>query len=383
MGNQFTQLGLNLNLINGLGKDGINKPTKIQEKAIPEILLNKDVIAESQTGSGKTLAYLLPLFQKILLNKKDLQALILLPTHELAMQVHTEIKKLAHNSQIPVVATPIIGNVNIKRQMENLKKDKPHIIAGSPGRILELIQMKVIKAHTVETIVVDEADRLLDRNNFEMVNSIVKATLKERQLLFFSATITNKTLETAKELLKEDYKLIKIADNTVLNENIQHMFFTCEAREKITTLRKLMYILKPKRAIAFINIAFEIEKAMESLNYHGLKAEAIYGKTIKEERKKALHNFQTGKANLLIASDIAARGLDIKDVDYIFSIDIPEDAKNYLHRAGRTARAGKEGVSILIINDRESPLIENYEKQLKIQIEKKEMYKGKILNSKR
>ncbi|KJS85282.1 MAG: helicase [Peptococcaceae bacterium BICA1-8] len=381
MDNLFQQLGLDEKIIKGLEKGEILRPTKIQEQSIPEILLNRDIIAESETGSGKTLAYLLPIFQKIQLSKKDIQAVILLPTHELAIQVNTEIKKLAQNSEIPIISTPIIGNVNIKRQMENLKKDKPHIIVGSPGRILELIKMKVIRAHTAETIVVDEADRLLDKNNLEVIKTIIKTTLKERQLMFFSATITNNALETAKEMMKS-YKFIKIKDKTALHENIKHMFFICERREKVAVLRKLLFILKPKRAIAFINIAYDIEDAIESLKYHGEKVEAIYGKTTKEERKNAMHNFQTGKANLLIASDIAARGLDIKDVDYIFSLDIPEEADKYLHRAGRTARAGKEGISICIILEEERQLLENYEKKLKIKIEPKDMYKGKIIDVK-
>ena len=379
----FEQLGLNADIVQGLIKDDITKPTKVQEEVIPKALLNNDIIAESETGSGKTLAYLLPLFQKVNWSKKEMQAVILLPTHELAIQVHREVTKLAQNSEVPIKSTVIIGNVSVKRQTESIKKEKPHIIVGSPGRILKLIQMKVIKAHTVKTIIIDEADRLLDKNNLEDIKAIIKTTLTERQLMLFSATITNKTLETAKVMMKENYQLIKVQEKTVINENIKHLYFSCTERERINTLRKLMHILKPRKAIAFINIAYDIENAVESLNYHGLRVEAIYGNMRKEERKKALQNFQTGKVNLLIASDIAARGLDIKDVDYIFSIDIPEDAKSYLHRAGRTARAGKEGVSISIITDREKPLIENYEKKLKIKIEAKNMYKGKIIDVKK
>lgn len=382
MKNQFQKLGLNAKLIEGLFKEGIIEPTPVQEQVIPKALLNLDIVAESETGSGKTLAYLLPLFEKIHAETKSLQAIILLPTHELAIQVNNEIKKLSQNSDIPITSCVVIGNVNIKRQMDNIKKEKPNIVVGSPGRILELIQMKVLKAHTVQTIIVDEADRLLDKNYLAEIRAIIKTTLKDRQLMFLSATINNKTLETVQEMLKENYEFIKIEEKTVLEENIQHMFFTCEPREKITVLRKLIHTLKPQKAIAFINVAFDIEKAIESLRYHGLKLEAIYGKTIKEERKKALHNFQAGKVNLLIASDLAARGLDIKDIDYIFSIDIPEDAKDYLHRAGRTARAGKQGVSILIISPGEKTKIEEYEKKLKIKIEPKKMYKGKIFDAK-
>ncbi|WP_366923985.1 DEAD/DEAH box helicase [Metallumcola ferriviriculae] len=376
----FGQLGLNEAIIQGLIKDDINNPTKIQEEVIPKALLKSDIIAESETGSGKTLAYVLPLFEKLDRSTKDTQAIILLPTHELAIQVHREIEKLARNSQMPIRSAAVVGNVSIKRQTETIKKDKPHIVVSSPGRVLKLIQMKVIKAHTVKTIIIDEADRLLDKSNLAEIKAVIKTTLKERQLMLFSATITNKTLEIAKEMVKEDYQLIKVDQKTVINENITHMFFSCTGREKINTLRKLMHILKPQKAIAFINIAYEIENALESLKYHGLRVEAIYGKIGKEERKKALQNFQTGKVNLLIASDLAARGLDIKDVDYIFSIDIPDDAENYLHRAGRTARAGKEGVSISIITDREKPLMENYQKKLKIKIEAKDMEKGKIID---
>jgi superfamily II DNA/RNA helicase len=382
MENQFQQLGLNEKLIEGLHKVAITEPTPVQKQVIPQALSGVDIVAESETGSGKTLAYLLPLFEKIKWETKDLQAIVLLPTHELAIQVNNVIKELAGSSQIPIGSSVIIGNVNIKRQIENIKKEKSQIVVGSPGRILELIQSKALKAHKIQTIIIDEADRLLDKSYLADIKDIIKATLKERQLMLFSATLNNKALETAQEIVKENYQLIKIESKTVIKENIRHLVFTCEPREKITVLRKLMHILQPKRAIAFINVAFDIEKAVESLTYHGLKLEAIYGRTIKEERKRALNNFQKGKVNLLIASDLAARGLDIKDIDYIFSIDIPEDAKDYLHRAGRTARAGKNGVSILIISEDEKPILAEYEKKLKIKIEPKAMYKGKIIDAK-
>lgn len=382
MKNSFEQLGINENLVKGLAKEGINNPTKIQEKAIPEALSNKDIVAESETGSGKTLAYILPLFQKIQTEKREMQALILTPTHELAIQVNTQIKNLSNNSEVPVTSAAIIGNVNIKKQVEILKNEKPHIIVGSQGRILELIKMKKIKAHTIKTIVVDEADRLLDKDNVNNIKAIISTTLKERQLLFFSATISVKTENVAKDLMK-NYSIIKIKDKSVLNENIKHMCFVCEQRDKIVTLRKLMHILKPKRAIAFINKTYEIELAVEKLKYQGIKVEAIYGNAEKDERKKAINNFRLGKSNLLVASDIAARGLDIKGVDYIFSLDIPEETEKYLHRAGRTGRAGEKGTSICIITDKEKFLLSKYEKDLNIKIHVKDMYGGKIVEVKR
>lgn len=382
MNNTFEQLGIDEDLIKGLKVEDIESPTKIQEKAIPEILLNKDIVAESETGSGKTLAYLLPLYQKVDETKREMQAIILTPTHELAIQVNNEIKTLSKNSERKVTSAIIIGKANTKRQIETLKKEKPHIIVGSAGRILELIKQKKIKAHTVKTIIVDEADRLVDKNNLPAIKAIIKTTLKERQLLFFSATISNRTVDIAKELMKEP-EVVRVNEKTTLNKSIEHMCFIVDSREKLDTLRKLMHALNPKRAIAFINKSYEIELATEKLKYHGLKVEAIFGEANKEERKKALNNFKTGKVNLLVASDIAARGLDIKDVDYIISIDIPEDKEKYLHRAGRTGRAGHKGTSICIATEREKVLLQKYEKEFKIKIPQRDLYKGKVVEVKK
>lgn len=374
----FNELGINEKITGGLKKENIKYAAEIQCKAIPEALLGKDIVVESETGSGKTLVYIVPIFQKIHWESKDVQAYILAPTHELAIQVHNVIKTLAYNSDIPVRSAVVIGNVNIKRQIEILKKEKPHIVVGSTGRILQLIKIKKLKSHTVKTIVVDEADKLLDKNNINEVKAIIKTTLRERQLMFFSATIDNRTLDISRDLMK-DYKFIRGEQKTSINENIEHMCFMCEGRDKIVILRKLVHILNPRRTIVFVNKPNEIETLMEKLKYHKLKAEAIYGTIDKKARKKALQDFKSGKINLLVASDIAARGLDIEDVDYVFSYDIPEETDNYLHRVGRTARAGKSGKSICIFTAREHNLLKQYEKIFDIKINLKDMHKGKII----
>ncbi|AKN30616.1 helicase [Clostridium carboxidivorans P7] len=374
----FKELGINEKITEGLKKEGIEYATEIQVEAIPQAILNKDIVGEAETGSGKTLAYLAPIFQNIDTNSKAVQAFILTPTHELAIQVNDVIKTLAEDSEIPVKSAAIIGNINIKKQIENLKNNKPHIVVGSTGRILQLIKLKKMKAHMIKTIVVDEADKLLDKNNVEDVKAIIKTTLKDRQLMFFSATIDERTLDVAKTLMKE-YEVIRTQGKTSMNENIEHMCFKCEQRDKILILRKVFHILNPKKAIVFVNKPDEIEVLTEKLNYHGIKSESIYGTADKEVRKRALEDFKAGKINLLVASDIAARGLDIQDVECIFSYDIPEDTDNYLHRAGRTARAGKAGKSICIFTDREQSLIKQYEKTFNIKINLKDMYKGKII----
>lgn len=381
MAELFIKLGLAENLVEALRKEGIDTPTGIQEMVIPKALNNKDIIGQSETGTGKTLAYLLPLFQKINCEAREMQAAILVPTHELAIQIQRQIEILSRDSGLTVTSIPVIGNVNIKRQVEKLR-EKPHIIVGSTGRILELIKIRKISTHTLKTIIIDEADRMLDENNIANVRSVIKSTLKERQIMVFSATIPQKTVDIAAQMMKEP-EIIRIQEKESVNLDVSHMYFTSEQRDKIEVLRKLVHSIKPERAIVFINKSDEIEITTAKLKYHGLKAEGIHGTSIKLDRKKALEEFRTGKVNLLVASDIAARGLDIKGVTHIFNLDLPEDPRGYLHRAGRTGRAGEKGVCISIVNDREKVLVDKYQKSLLINITHKVIYKGKIFESRK
>lgn len=375
----FEDLGLNSNLINGLHKENINEPTEIQTKAIPPALQNKDIIGQSQTGSGKTLAYLLPIFQKVDPDKREMQAIILAPTHELVMQIEKQIKSLSENSSTVITSAAIIGEVNITRQIEKLR-EKPHIIVGSAGRILELIKRKKVSAHTIKTIVIDEGDRMFDENNLKVVKDIIKSTMRDRQLMVFSATINDKVLNIAKDLMK-DTEVIKVEEQNIVNTNITHMFFTCEQRDKIEVLRKLVSAIKPTKGIVFINKSEEIEITTAKLEYHKLKVFGIYGSASKEERKKAMEEFKRGDIQLLVASDIAARGLDIKGVTHIFNLDLPEDPKEYLHRVGRTGRAGELGTAISIVTEKEKSSIRGYERVFNIKISEKRVYKGEIIDS--
>jgi len=376
----FSELGLQENLIEGLVKQGIESPTEIQVKAIPIGLAGKDIIGESETGTGKTLAYLLPIFQKIDITSKDIQAIILAPTHELAMQIHKQIELLSENSNTSVKSTSIIGNVNIKRQLESLK-EKPHIIVGSAGRILELITMKKLKSHGVKTIVIDEGDRMIDEDNIDGVKAIIKTTLRDRQIMVFSATISLKVVEIAKTLMKEP-EVIKVGDKSVVNPNIEHMYFVVEKRDKLLLLRKLISATKPEKAIIFINKSDEVEITTSKLSYHGLKVEGIHGTSDKINRKKAIEDFNAGKIQLLVASDLAARGLDIAGISHIFNLDIPENSKDYLHRVGRTGRMGAKGLALSITEERELELIKSYEKDFNIEILPKDIRMGMIIDVK-
>ncbi len=373
----FKDLGIQDALILGLNKQKITEPTDIQQQVYSKIIDNSNVIARSQTGSGKTLAYLLPLYQKIDLDNRTTQAIILVPTHELAMQVHKQIELLSKNSGINLTSAVIIGNANIERQIDTLKK-KPFIVVGTPGRIHELIKKKKIQAHTTKTIVIDEADRMLDKNNIQAVKDVRKTAMRDTQILLFSASINDKTINAAKDILTNPV-IIKTSDKTNIPTNIEHLFFVVEQRDKIEMLRKLSKSINPKKAMVFINKAYDIEEATQKLKYHQYNAECIYGKVDKLQRKNIINNFRTGKLQFLIATDIAARGLDIEGVTTIFNISMPEDPKDYLHRAGRCARNNEKGLCVSIITEQELPLIKSYQKAFGINILQKRLYQGKIV----
>lgn len=373
--NSFSDLNLNSSIIEGLQKQGINIPTSIQSSSILPALEGKDIIGEAFTGSGKTLAYLLPLFHKIDTSKREMQGLILAPTHELAKQIEDQIKLLAENSSFPITSLSIIGDVNINNQIKKLKEIKPHIIVGSTGRILDLIRKKKITAHTIKTIVIDEGDNLLDPKRSNVTKDIVKSTMRDRQLMLFSASIKPETLETAKSLMKEPI-IIKSEDKPLINPNIEHMFILCERRDKFETLRKVLVAVKPEKAIIFVNNNEDIELTTAKLNYHSKDCFAMTGKISKEDRKLAIESFRTGKIKILVSSDVTARGLDVADITHVFHLDLPLKLNEYLHRSGRTARGNAHGTSICILTVQQLNIIKKYEREFNIQFKEKKVFGG-------
>lgn len=375
----FSELGLNDNIVKGLELQGITEPTEIQSLTIPEILKNKDVIGESFTGSGKTLAFLAPIFQKINTEKREMQVLIIQPTHELVMQTEAQIKMLAVNSNVSVTSLTLIGDVNIFNQIKKLKEIKPHIIVGTPGRVLDLMNKKKISAHTIKTIVIDEADNLLDNTSSAFVKDIIKKTMKDREILIFSATINKNTLETAKALMK-DPVIFKNESNFSLNPVIEHMYIETDPREKSEVLRKLTSAINLQKAVVFVNNVYNIDLVAERLNYHNKNAFAMHNKLTKEQRQNAMEKFRKGQIKILVSSDISARGLDIENVTHIINLDFPSNPLEYLHRAGRTARGKNSGCTISLVTAKEMHLIKKYEKEFKIKIVKKQLKQGQLLS---
>ena len=379
MNNSFNELNINNSIVVGLEKQNITIPTAIQETAIPFALENKDIIAEAHTGTGKTLAFLIPIFEKINVEKREMQAIILAPTHELVVQIESQIKLLSTNSGINVTSLSIMGESNIEKQIKKLKEVKPHIIVGSPGRILDLIKKKKITAHTIKTIVLDEADNLLSKNKPVIIKDIIKSTMKDRQLMFFSASINKETLNLAKTLVK-DVEIIKIENKSEINPKIEHICILGSLRDRFENLRKLLAAEQPQRAIVFVNNNTDLRQINEKLQYHKVKSTAIYGNASKEERQRALDAFRRGKCNVLVSSDLSARGLDIPEVSHIISLDFPVNPDEYLHRAGRTARGNNSGVSVCLITNKDIEILQSYEKAFDIEFTVKKLYGGKLMD---
>lgn len=375
--NSFKELNLNDKLIEGLAKQNITIPTDIQEKAIQPILENKDLIGEAVTGSGKTLAYLLPAFERIDTESKDLHTLVLAPSHELVIQINNVIKELAIAADYPVRSLTVIGNVNIKRQIEGLKT-KPHIIVGTPGRVIELIKAKKLKAHLIQTIVIDEADKLLSRDNITAIQNIIKTTLKQRQILAFSASIKDLAIDTANEIMKEPV-IFQLSEEK-LNNDIKHNYIVSSRRDKITALRKAIHASNPSKSIVFINKNELIQDVANRLNYHKIKTVSIFGNATKKERKQALDDFKSGKATVLVASDLVARGLDLQDLSHVFNLDIPVDLHEYTHRVGRTGRAGAKGTAISIVTDKEVQFLRQISRLNGITFKQKDIAEGKLID---
>lgn len=375
----FDKLGINEKLIKGLAKQNITEPTKVQSLTIEKIIDNKDLLVNSETGSGKTLAYLLPMFEKIDTTKKDTQVLVLAPTHELVMQIANEAKLLAKNSGIDVATFAIIGEVNIQKQIKNIKSVKPHIVVGTAGRVLDLIQQRKLKVHEVKTIILDEVDSLVTRKGEAVVEKIIKTTLRDRQLLGFTASLDEKS-ESFCDYMMKDMEIIRATDESIINPNISHMYIYGDRREKFTNLRKSLSAAKAKRAIVFVNDENSIEVVNEKLNHHKYKSVCISGKMSKEDRKHAMTSFRNGKANILVSSDLSARGLDIPDVSHVFNLDFPLSKNEYLHRCGRSARGNKKGTAISIVTNQNLGTIRDYKRQFKINMRAVELKEGKFVD---
>lgn len=375
---EFNEFIKDKKILGGVSKLGFKHPTPVQEISYQKILDGGSFFVQAPTGSGKTLAYLLPLFEKYKKVDRENKIVIVAPTTELALQIHRQAELVRGNTGINLHSVCLGGNASIIRQIENLKK-KPQVIVGTAGRIIELIRKRKIAAHLVRTLVLDEGDRLFDKNNSETTNALIKCFVRDRQLLLFSATYTKAAFEGAK-VWAADITEISADGGKEIPANIKHWFVVCEKRNKLEVLRGTTGAVRTRKAIIFVNGTYDIEETYKKLAHHHYQVDFIGGERTKEERKRAMQGFMHKKIKYLIATDIAARGLQFDDVDTVFHVNLPEDADTYLHRAGRTGRAGRVGRNLIIITERELPLIKKYEKELGIKFSEKFYYEGRLMD---
>ena len=361
---EFSSLGISPGLEKSLKKLNISVPTEVQREVIPAILEDKNLIVQSPTGTGKTIAYLLPLLQKTHAETKDLEVLVLVPSRELVFQVVQVVQLLAKD--VPVAS--LNGGANRKRQLENLKV-KPKIAVGTPGCVLDLFQKKKLNGQTIRTVVVDEVDKMMSAGFMGDVLSILKKTLRSRQVLFFSATIPREILHKAPELMElPNYILIKSAGR--VPEQIKHFYFMCERAKKFTTLERLLKIIQAKRALVFVTRPEGVAAIAEYLRKKGFQAVGLHSDLSQNERKYSIKSFREGKTSVLVTTDLLARGMDFFEVDYVFNFDLPADAKHYLHRVGRTGRAGKTGVAITMVAENQKFILYKIARDLSVSLEK-------------
>ncbi|MBD8070862.1 DEAD/DEAH box helicase [Bacillus sp. PS06] len=358
-------------------KAGFKEATPIQEKTIPYILEGQDVIAESPTGTGKTLAYLLPILDKIDVEKKEIQAVILASSHELVMQLFGEFQKWSEGSDI--YGASFIGGANVKRQLEKIKK-KPQIVFGTPGRVLELIKQKKFKMHEVKTLVLDEGDQLLVPEHLQTMKDIIKSTLKDRQIILFSATLTEQAESIVKEMVSEHAKTIRV-ERTEVNtgSQVDHIYFVAESRDKIEVIAKLSRV-EGIRGLVFVRDIGNLSVLSEKLKFKRVPVEVLHSDANKTDRQTALSNFRSGKSNLLLATDVAARGLDIQGITHVVHYDLPKDVTEYTHRSGRTGRLGSSsGTVVSIVSGREVRELKQLARKVNVEVEEKDFFKGQIV----
>ncbi|AWZ48901.1 ATP-dependent helicase [Clostridiaceae bacterium 14S0207] len=367
---KFNEMGISEDIINILKKQGINKPTKIQEKSIISIKEGNDVIAEAQTGTGKTLAFLLPMFENMSSDINFVQGLIITPTRELAIQITEEAKKLTESKNLNILAA--YGGKDIGSQLNKLKGDI-HLIIATPGRLLDHLKRKTISLCNLKTLVLDEADQMLYMGFKNEIEEIIKYTpSKNRQTLCFSATMDSKVKKLAYRYMNNP-KVITIDEEQVTLKNIEQFVVETTDRNKREALCKVLDEDNAFMAIIFCRTKRRVDELEEFLHQKGYNCSKLHGDLTQAKREKVMKDFRNLKIQYLIATDVAARGLDVNGVTNIYNYDIPENTETYIHRIGRTGRAGEMGKTCLFIDPKDKYVLDLIEKEIGFDISRKEI----------
>lgn len=370
---KFKEMGLSDNIMNALKAKGFEEPTPIQQQTIPLLLSGeKDLVGQAQTGTGKTAAFGIPIIEKISENATQIEALILTPTRELALQVADEIYSLKGKKKIRVL--PVYGGQGIDIQIRNLKKGGINIVVGTPGRIIDHINRKTLDLSHLKFMILDEADEMLNMGFVEEVEKIFAVTPDEKQVLLFSATMPREIMSIARKYMK-DHQVIKVENQAITADLTDQIYFEVNERDKFEALCRILDIENDFYGIIFCRTKLDVDNVSVRLAERGYAAEAIHGDITQIQREKVLSRFKNRKLNVLVATDVAARGIDVNDLSHVINYSLPQDPESYVHRIGRTGRAGKEGTAITFVTSDE------YRKLLYIQrVAKTDIRKERIPN---
>jgi ATP-dependent RNA helicase DeaD len=368
---KFTEMNLKPHFIEALSKQNITEPTKVQEETIPVMMTGKDIIVRSKTGSGKTIAFLLPIMEH--LHPHGLQALVLAPTRELALQTEKEIRKLDKN----VSSITIYGGVSINPQMEKLEQGV-QIVVGTPGRILDHMERGTIDFSKLRWVVLDEADRMLDMGFIEDVHRILSATPKDRQTTMFSATMPAEIVMLTEDCMKPDAKRIMLEQDEITVKKIRQVCYGLDQKEKLDTLVKVLRKPDVKKTIIFCNTKSWADSLGRILRNKGFRVGSLHSALSQQRRNVVIQDFKEGKFGILVATDVAARGLHIDDVSHVINYDLPKNPKDYIHRIGRTGRAGEEGDAISFCTQKDEPMLKNIEREIQMTLDLQTLTGGKL-----
>ena len=365
----FSEFSLNQNVLDSLAKAGYVEPTKIQEEVIRAVLEGKNVVGQSQTGTGKTAAFVIPLLEKIDSKLRRPQAIILAPTRELASQIRDEVVKLSEGMFIR--STAVYGGTSIRAQREILMKG-PQIVVATPGRLIDLIDRRFIDISNVEFFVLDEVDRMLDMGFIDDIDYVWSFLTNVKQSMTFSATIPFEVGNLISKYVGEGYEHIK-ATTSITVDKIDHAFIEVTHFEKFDLLKKYVSDHADKKTIVFTRTKAETEHLARMLMENGISADFLHGDLEQRQRQRALKRFQGGEVSTFVTTDVAARGLNMNNIDLVINYHVPEDPESYIHRIGRTGRAGAEGKAIMFVSEAEKMFFKNVEKRNKIRIKQVDM----------
>jgi ATP-dependent RNA helicase DeaD len=365
----FSELSIQEEILKSISDMGFEEPTPIQAACIPVILEGKDVIGQAQTGTGKTAAFGIPVIQAVDPKKLAVQAIILTPTRELAIQVSAELRKISRYKSLRIL--PIYGGQSIRHQIRALQQGV-HVVIGTPGRILDHLRRRTLNLSQVEYLILDEADEMLDMGFIDEIEQIIKATPKERQTLLFSATMPAEIRRLARRYLKEPVP-ISINHGDVHVPYIEQVYYRVLESHKLEVLCRIIDSEEVELGIVFCRTKKGVDALTEALQERGYLADGIHGDLSQMQRDKVMKAFREGEIELLVATDVAARGIDVSNVSHVINYDIPQDPESYVHRIGRTGRAGRSGVAMTLVTPREMKLLHAIQQQTKMSITPREL----------